>query len=306
MRSFAFLCAIAVLVLHGTAARTAESSSCDPVAQLFGEPICREEIKPHDMEFIKQMPTYDPSQQSPMEQEISKRNNKKLQDIIWHRALVKRFGAQAVDATDEDVKAYTEKLNAQMAASYEADKEMVAYLKDAIQRRKFTPEDEKQVQDIINAAEKGLKFFEERKKHTESLSEDYAFIINSVETEISRGMLSEWKQDKILFETYGGRLAAHDTSFMPFDAYAAFLKHIREEGKLEIVDPAYTDAMNEMESRIKEASKRLLIEDETMKKGYFSDIQWQMNLSNSDKRLEKIKKWVESLPDEKAAKKTAE
>jgi len=86
---------------------------------------------------------------------------------------------------------------------------------------------------------------------------------------------------------------------MPFDAYTAFLKYIREEGKLEITDPAYKDAMSEIEGRIKDASGRLLIEDEAMKKGYFSDVQWQMNLSNSDERLEQMKKWIETLPEEK-------
>ncbi|MBI4031124.1 MAG: hypothetical protein HY370_05560 [Proteobacteria bacterium] len=304
MRFFAFLCAI--LALHSAAARSAEPGSCAAVAKLFDKPICREELKPQDVEFIKQLPTYDPAQQSPLEREIAKQNKKKLQDVIWHQALVKKFGAQAVDATDADIKVYTEKLNAQMTASYEADKKMIAYLKNMMQKRKFGLEDTQKMQNIIDTAEQGLKFYEEREKHTESLPEDYKFIINSIETEISRSMLSEWKQSKVLFEAYGGRLAAHDTSFLPFDAYAAFLEYIRKEGKLEILDLAYKDAMSEMEERIKDASGRLLIEDETMKKGYFSDAQWQLSLSNSDERLEQIKKWVESLPEGNAEKEKAE
>ena len=293
MRISAAICALCLLFsLPAFAAQ--EEKPCDPIAKFFGETICRDAFREESPEIMDAMKV--PEEKRPqLKKQMTEHNRSQMLDLLWRKALIQKFGEDAITPTPTEVEKFKSGFANTMKTSYEADKKTVAYLKEALEKNKFEEAAQTQMQDIVKAAETGIKLYEEREKQIATLPESYKFLTASAETEVARSLLKHWKEDKILFDIYGGRLIMGMNSPLPVDAYMKFMAYIDEKGTFEAIDPAYADIFAEIKGK-DAAGAETLPADSDIYKNYFSDPTWQLNLSNSNSRLEDLKKWVEGLP----------
>lgn len=267
---------------------------CDPVAVFFGENICRSDVEEQSADFFEKMELPEDKKKE-MSTQLKQKNRRQMFDILWRRALANKFGDEKTAISEEDIGKFRDGFRASMKSSYEADKETIAYLERALADGGYDGEATAQIKDILDTAKNGVRFYEEREKQIGSLPEEYKFIADSAESEIARSMVERWKSDKILFDTYGGRLVFQQGGPQPLDAYKKFLEFIEKEGKFKAIDPAYADIFSEMRNWLA-LEHEYLPEDVEIHKYYFSDPAWQFNLANSGKRLDDLKTWIASLP----------
>ena len=291
MKRFFLVCTVCVLA--GLSAAAAEDAPpCDPVAKFFGETICRDAFREETAAYMDAMKV--PEEQKPqLLAQMKDHNRKQMMDLLWQKALAQKFGVDAITPTEAETEKFSKLFKTTMKTSYEADKQTVAFLRDALDKNKFTEDAKNQLNDIISAAETGIKFYEQREKQLAGLPKDYTFITESAEKEIARSLIRHWKADKILFDVYGGRLFMGQNGPEPVDAYKKFLAYVDEKGHFEAVDPAYADIFADIKAR---DDKEALPEDSDIRKNYFSDPTWQFSLSNSDNRLHDLRKWIGTLP----------
>lgn len=293
MRLFFALYALCLL-FSVPAYATQVEKPCDPIAKLFGETVCRDAFREETPEFLDAMKI--PEERRPLlQKQMTEHNRSQMIDLLWRKALIHKFGEDAITPTQAEVEKFKNGFANTMKTSYEADKKTVTYLKEALEKNKFEETAQTQMQDIVKAAETGIKLYEEREKQIATLPESYKFLTASAETEVARNLLKRWKEDKILFDIYGGRLIMGMNNPLPIDAYIKFLGYIDEKGAFEAIDPAYADIFAEIKGK-DTAGAETLPADSDIYKNYFSDPTWQLNLSNSNSRLEDLKKWVEGLP----------
>lgn len=271
----------------------AETKPCDVMAVIFDQPICREEFLPADTTFIETLDV-PPEQKQTMKDQLAGRNRHRMEVVMWQKALESKFGAKAITPTDKEVEEFSKALTASMQTSYEADKQTVEYIKGVLAAKKVEGKNAADLEAIQKQAETGIRFYEQRQKQTEALPEEYKFVAGTAEAEIARNMVGRWKADKMLYETYKGRLALGADGPQPIDAYAELLKYIDEKGKMEIKDPAYKDVFKEMRDFAKVAEGPIPGNGE-VNRNYFTTPTWQLTLSNNSDRVKELKKWVESL-----------
>jgi hypothetical protein len=291
-----YIAAIALtagLFLSPLPAQAAPPDPCDVMIVLFGEPVCREAFVPADTAFIDTLDVPD-EQKTAMKDQIASRNRHRMEAVLWQKALENKFGAKAITPTDKEITEFSKALKSSMQTSYEADKDTVAYIREVLAAKKVDGENAAQLEAIMNQAENGIRFYEQRQKQTEALPEEYKFVADTAETEIARNMVNRWKSDKILYETYRGRLALGADGPQPIDAYAAMLKYIDENGKLEIMDLAYKEVFKEMRE-FAANNNEMIPGNGEINRNYFTSPTWQLTLSNNSKRVEDLKNWVESL-----------
>lgn len=269
---------------------------CEALALLFGEPVCRGDFQEQTSKFLDA--THVPQEKRPeLLEQMRNHNRKQMLDILWNRALAKKFGSDAMTPADEEVTRFAEGFRKTLETSYDADKKLVAWLRETLAKNSFEDSARTHIEDIIGAAETGIKFYEERKKQIAALPKEYVFITESAEKEIARGMVARWKADKVLYDTYGGRLAMGTGGPLPVDAYRKFLEYIDADGGFKANDPAYQDIFADV--RALGGGAETLPPDSDVYKNYFADPTWQFTLSNSDRRLEDLRKWIDTLPRKK-------
>lgn len=294
MRIFALIFVTCMFAGTFAAAEETTPPPCDPVVRFFGETVCRSALHEETPEYLDAMNV--PQEQRPLLlEQMKERNRKQMLDLLWQKALIQKFGADAITPAEPEVEKFRTGFKAVMKTSYEADKQTVAYLKDVLEKDKFAADAESQLRDIVAAAETGIKFYEEREKQLAGLPEDYAFVTETAEKEIARNLLKRWKSDNILFDIHRGRLLLGQNGPEPVDGYEKFLTYIDEKGGFEAVDLSYADIFAEVRNRGKTGGE-IVPEDSNIYKNYFTDPTWQFNLSNSGNRLGDLKKWVDGLP----------
>ncbi len=278
---------------EAAAAQAPAPATCTALAELFGEKICQEQIDLKSDDFPKLRQLSDRQIKKFLEK-TDARNLATLRAEIWKRALVHKFGEAALKPSPEDIEKYRAHFTGTMDTSYEADKKAKALIEESLAKNHYKPSDEKKLKDTLNAVSTSVQFYEERQKHTASLPEQYRFVVAATESRIAEEMLTSWKMNKILFDTYGGRLVAHGSEIEPIDAYAAFIKYIHAEGKLKSLDPSFASPFKPVEDFIA-AKHKPIPETDAMRRNYFMNPFWQFELANTGDRVGELKKWIDSL-----------
>jgi|GEM_PF-4137320 len=269
-------------------------NGCDPVATLFAQTLCRQDFREETTDYLDAMKV--PTDQRPvMIAQIEQRNRRQVMDLLWQLALAQKFGAEAITPDEKTIERFQSHFHASMDASYAADKQAVIYLRDILEKNTFDEDVTAQIKDIVKAMETGIHFYEERERQIAALPADYTFVTKSAESEVSRGLIRHWNADQLLFKTYGGRLIMGQNGPEPVDAYKDFLAYIEENGNFEAQDPAYSDIFAEIRQHIN-TKEEPVPTDSDMYKYYFTDPTWQFSLSNSENRLDDLRKWIEGLP----------
>jgi hypothetical protein len=267
------------------------SSQCHAIARLFDTTICREQLAPY--EFDKQRFG---SPNAKIDPRVVAQQNTLLRRAIWHAGLVRKFGDKAAPPTTDEIEAFRKGFNQSMDSSYEADRKTADYIKNFLDKYTYSPENEARLRQLLDVTQASLKLYSERQQHTHALPQEYQFVVDTAERAIARNMLTEWKNDKILYEHYHGHITLVAGNVLPIDAYKEFIKYIREEGKLAILDPQYATVMEDLDKLLSEKHEYLPGSSDIAKK-YFMAPDWQFSLANSSSRFKDLQEQVAKIPN---------
>lgn len=296
MRFYFYITALILLTCVGhIPAQADEAPSCTAIATLFEQVLCREALRLDDPAMADSMGKLSPEQKQEFRDKAWQRNLRKVKNMIWHHALLQKFGEESLTPSEKDIATFQEGFRQSMADSYKADIETKKMIEQALQEHSYQPKHDKTMRDLLQAVTMSIKFYEQRTQHTESLPTDYQFISENAERQIAEKMVTNWKADKLLHDAYGGRLAMMKDGPVPVDAYRAFLAYIRDEGALNILDPDFQDALKETDDFVKQPPK-ILPDTDPIAQYYFNSPHWAFNLSNNKDRLKKLESWIQSLP----------
>lgn len=290
-----FLIVLLLLPVTGRAEEAPAASSCTPVVQLFGETICAEYLAEaaQDDPALQAMTA---AQKEEVGARLMERRRARLGDLIWQQALAHKFGAQALQPTEEEIKNYRHRFEAAMESGYAADKKTASFITGLLAANKYSAGNENNLRALLNAVETSIKFYENRRAHRANLPPDYQFVIDAAEREVAVMMLSSWKADKLLYDAYGGAVVYDGISVMPVDAYQKFLSEIKKEKNLSVLDTAYQNPLAVIEEKIAHMRESAVETENNLVKNYFTDPSWQLSLGNSEQRFEALKAQLTALP----------
>jgi len=249
--------------------------ACTPAAKVFEKTICREEViteKAH-IEAIRQQ--YE-EQGLDSEEALKTRSLDRMRDIIWDAALTHKFGEGALAPKPEEIEFFSTAFRASLDTGHKKNVEAAEKIKGMLALGTYEGEKERQLRSLLTQLETSIAFYEERESYKENMPPEFHQMVSEAERGLAETMMRNWKTNKALYETYGGRLAMRDGAVEPIDAFKKFLGYIRETGKLEIIDPEFKDVFREIE--LAASSATILPESEAaLYKNYYSSPQWQFD-----------------------------
>lgn len=220
------------------------------IARFLDSDICAADIEP-DSASLQAMRAALGGQGQDPEAEIKRQNAGKLRDVIWTRALDHKFGAQSYAPTPEEIANYRRDFQAFKKRNHENGKKTGDLIKELLAKNRYSPENEAELRGILESSEHIEKFYDEREKHRASMPPEFQQMVDETEDEIAAAVVRDWKIDKLLHETYGGRVAIGPAlQAMPIDAYKAFIDYIKKDGRLVILDADYRHVFKGLEEKM--------------------------------------------------------
>lgn len=269
-----------------------QTETCQPLATLFGEVICPEDLE-QDMPAKTIMGAaagMAPEQEAHASAEPTP---EALRAEIWRRALIHKFGADALTIDDAELIAFRQIFRTETDRSYETDKVTAALLEAYLDSNAYAEPYRIKMTKLLETTKTSIASFEKKKEHASTVPAHMQFISSEVEKAVASQMLRRWKEDKILFQDYGGRLARLPDRLLPVDAYRKFYSFMVDEGALEITAPGLRDLFAHLEA---EPDLKFLPEADPLYKNYFTDASWQFRITADSDRLVILEDWLKSLP----------
>lgn len=150
-------------------------------------------------------------------------------DSLINGALLRQFAADhGLEATEEELTAYTDWFVAGNRKSLEGFKTQRAELADALDAAN-DPLAREEIQEQLDTVVYLIETLSE-------LPPD-----SDVMRPVAKGWVESWKIQKALFDRYGGRAHYQQAGVQPFDAVRRFLKEREAEGAFTILDDTYED-----------------------------------------------------------------
>lgn len=270
-----------------------ETASCTPVAHIYGDTLCHEQLGPqqgHDA-----LPVPPPGEGGPP----AEQQRRILRDSLWHRALTEKFDEADIMPTEEDITLLRTRIQDSMTARHDADRLTALYLTDLLEKNKYHPEDAQALRELAQASALSARFYEDQQQRKAELPPEYAFLTTETEHQIALTMLLTWKGDRALLAAYGGRLIRTPTGLTPVDARRAFIRHMETDGNMTILDPAFADIFVQEAAFLQKLpdtpQTEIISPDTPLYKSFLSDPGWRFPRDETARRMEKLRLWAESL-----------
>ena len=216
-----------------------------------------------------------------------------LRDVIWRRALVRRFGATALTPKEADVAALQKILGSQLQDNYNADLQIVALIHRLLEKNVYLPVHQEHLRRILQGAERSVHLYAARQQAEASRPAAYQFITQAAETKLARQNLTRWQADKLLYSAYGGKVVQADAAFEPVAAYGRFLDYITKDGALRISAPALQGAMQPVADAAKGSAAA---DNPALDALYFGDPLWRYTYIGGGRRLELMRQMLLNIP----------
>ncbi len=227
-------------MLTGPAAHARPDAPCTPVARAFGEEICAEAITA-EARHIAAIKEQFEEEGIDSDQALILRSRERLADLIWDKALTARFGADALAATEDEIAAYSAAFRDALAQSHRENIETAARIEALLAQGEQTLADEIRLRNLLATLQTSIAFYQEQQKHKSTMPPEFHTMVKEAENELAAAAIRDWKENKVLYETFGGQLALVGGVLMPAEAMTAFIGYIESEGGLVILDRAYRD-----------------------------------------------------------------
>ena len=242
----------ALAALLPVMARAADAP-CTPAATLFGKTICMEQLQQGESTDISRglqqqqgrFLQHDPAAQK------KAREQQTMKTLVWRLALIQKFGKTAVNPTQEEIDRYRERFEGHMDSSYNTDKQVLSYVKGLLGTYLYDPGNKKRLEEVQKSADLSTKMYEERRQHAQAMPKEYRYIVDNAESQIAANMFAAYKQDKALYDAYGGAMASTPVGgLQPVEAYRKFYAYIETEGHFKTSDPEFADTLKNLKAYV--------------------------------------------------------
>lgn len=226
-----------------------QDSPCTAAVRVFEKTICREDITVEE-EHISAIKQQFEDQGLDSDNAIKSRGLERLKDMIWEDALHRKFGQDTLEPTTSEVMTYSKAFKDHLIKSHEENIKTITKVENMLAIGGHSTEDEFRLRNLLQSLQTSITFYEEREKYNRNMPPEFHAMVQEAESEIARTVIRQWKNDKALYDAYGGRVVAGPTHPVPVDAYKKFLDYIRGDGALTVLDPEFEDVFAAQESFI--------------------------------------------------------
>ena len=241
---------IGLLIVSPFAIAVPAAAECDRVALVFNEVVCQKDV---EIQFKT-------TNKSPLPQErLHEMQRMRLSQRIREISAGHLLDQGAYTPSDDETKRYILFQERFEARHSQQTKELIATIEHLLATYKYSSANLKRLEDALaiyrRSAEQKTRMEESNKKMIEDMRSRFgeeAVERFHKQTKERRWKMSEqwvgrWKMNKTLYEKYGGRVIFQQAGIEPIDAYRAYLKDIREKGRLKILKVEYSDLFSEFE-----------------------------------------------------------
>jgi hypothetical protein len=265
-------------------------------ARAFGEDICLTDLVSRDKDQQEAIRKAYEEQGMDADSAQHIEAMRELETKIWDKGFERKYGADKAKPTDAEIDTYLTALRAQVAQRQKDGRELSILVKKLLDENRYSPEDEQSLAEILAANDRSVKFYEEREKQNKEMPPEFQEMSDKAERSIAEAVVKDWKHNKLLFETYGGRLAMHNGRVMPLDAQQKFLEWIRAAGKPEVLDPEFRGMFSELRLYLKKPQGIIPKGKEDIYKNYYSSPDWILKLSGQQSELAQNMKTLLAVP----------
>lgn len=270
--------------------------ACKAVATIYGKDICEADItiseKAHD-----NLEAYASKNGQDADKTALNIQHANLFAKVWEIGLIQKFGADVIEPTEKEIAAYLKLQRGAMKQQYGFDKDLAALVKEQLGKYEY-PQDVQQKLGRLGAEkQKAIAMYEKRK----DVPADVSAKIEEGENKMAYAIVKGWKVKKILYDTYGGRVAFVQTEMEPVDAYKRFLAEIMKDNNAVIHDSKYKNVFTTMQNYI-ENTKNFIPDDAPEIKDYFAAPGWIYSADMGKKIFEKVKESILAMPEAGIAK----
>ena len=234
---------------------SAPEEACDPIARYFEKVICKEEITP-ERQHIDAIKQQFEDQGMDSDEAITHRSRERLKEIIWNEAIDRLFGKNAIEPTVQETMDYRNSFSRSLDDSHQENLVSLEKVQGILESGEYEAKDEAKLKLLAQTLKTSIAFYEEKKKQSENMPPEYHQMVIETEEKLATTMIRNWKTNKALYDSYGGRVVLEQGQPVPLDAYKKFLEYIRQEGDLYIMHQDYENLFARLE-RYEKAGYRI-------------------------------------------------
>lgn len=280
------LCAAAFLL----PAQGIAQEKCKAIATIYEQDICEAEILP-SAALEKNIREYAEKAEQKPQKALDDFKMSSLFGLLWEKALVHKYGAEAIQPSDGEIESYLESFHEAIEHQNGMNEEMSELVAELLKKNEYAQGEKQGLNEILAQSQKSIMMYNMR----EALPEESRRKMEEGERNMAQAMVKSWKIKKTLFKEYGGRVVSQQAGLEPLDAFQAFLKEMEGGNAVTVHDKAYKDVLKTMDSYISKEHAYLPEGSEETEK-YFDTPSWVYDKDAAEKAFEKQKEALKAIP----------
>jgi len=283
MRILGLLGLCLIFFLPGAAhadATAKQEDTCHPVASIYEQNVCAAalEISP---KLENNLRAYAKQSGKSADKEIRDFKLSTLFGLLWQKALIHKFGEDALSASNREIKSYLKAFHKTLKSQNKANKNVAALIAELMEKNEYAPQDYDRLNKMSIQTQRSIMMFDMRSAAPSEMKKR----MDKNERNMAENMVSSWKAKKLLYEEYGGAIIFQQLGLEPLDGFKALLEEIEENGDLIIHDKEYKQVFKTMEKYVK-ADHNVVPEGSPEIAAYFSSPNWVYDADNVDESFE--------------------
>lgn len=280
------LCALTFFV----PAQGIAQEKCKAIASIYEQDICEVDIRPSKA-LEKNIREYAEQAGQKPEKAIDDFKMSSLFGLLWEKALVHKYGPEAIQPSDDEVESYLDSFHEAIEHQNGMNEEMSKLIAGLLEENKYADGEKQKLDAVMAQSQKAITMYNMR----EALPEESMKQMEEGERKMAEAMVKSWKIKKTLFKEYGGRVVSQQAGLEPLDAFQTFLKELEGANAVIVHDEAYKDVMKTMDAYINKEHE-YLPEDSDLTKEYFDTPSWVYDKDAAEKAFEKQKQAIKEIP----------
>ncbi len=226
----------------GVAAAEPPGAPSRVVARVFGTEVRARDISPSEGAQSAAR-----KQRSASDYETWLRDYRKarLEARVWREATDRLLEERGLAPTAAEVEALATYLGVRGARRLDEFRTRRQEIRKKLSSGDLTPRERAQLEQQLAQVEKAIAFEQKERERSASIP-NYEKIQLRSRRRVAKITIRNWKANKALYETYGGRVIFQQAGFEPVDAYRAFIAELEKRKAVEILDPSLTDPFSRL------------------------------------------------------------
>ncbi|GJL85833.1 MAG: hypothetical protein DHS20C02_16080 [Micavibrio sp.] len=286
-----FLCSfLGCLLILLIPAQVYAQGDCKPLASIYGQDICAEDIMP-SKKVEENIREYAKQSKQSQAQAVKDFKMSSLFGLLWEKGLIHKYGEDVVVPREREVKSYLKSFRKAIEDQNDMNEDMSAFITELLEENNYAPEDEQSLNAVVKQKQKSIMMFNMR----DALPDEMRVQMEEGEYKMAEAMVKSWKIKKTLYEDYGGRVIIQKAGLEPLDAFQAFVKELEDSGEATIHDPAYKNVFKTID-KYSGKEHKVLPEDSEEIEDYFDSPSWAYDDDIAEKAFEQQKAEILAIP----------